>query len=322
MKKTFTLLFVGLTILLGQVEGQPVKENGQLLVQGVHLVNQYNQKIQLRGMSFGWHNWWPEYYTEETVDWLVSDWNCSVVRASMGVGPDSGYTNLPEWSVQIITPVIEAAIKNDIYVIIDWHSHNLYPEEAKTFFGEMARKYGSYPHVIYEIFNEPVYDSWEEVKEYSEAVIREIRKNDPDNIILVGSTHWCQDIDLVAENPIRGQKNIMYTMHFYAATHKENLRKKTDMAIAQGIPIFVSECGACKANGDGRINHKEWTNWVEWMDCNSISWCMWMIGDKKETSSVLKPDAPTNGGWSLKELSKSGKLSRELLRKYSDNQKD
>lgn len=40
----------------------------------------------------------------------------------------------------------------------------------------MAQKYGKYPHIIYEIYNEPMEDSWESVKEYAADIISEIRK--------------------------------------------------------------------------------------------------------------------------------------------------
>ncbi|KAA6320222.1 Endoglucanase 4 [termite gut metagenome] len=44
------------------------------------------------------------------------------------------------------------------------------------------------------------------------------------NVILVNSSHWDQDIHLPADNPITGYDNIMYTLHFYAATHKQELK--------------------------------------------------------------------------------------------------
>jgi endoglucanase len=163
------------------------------------------------------------------VKWLGDDWGCTVVRAAMGVEPEKGYLDDPEWSQEKMEAVIAGAIENDLYVIIDWHSHGIQLEAAKRFFEAMSKKYGSYPHVIYEIFNEPVNDPWSVIKDYSVEVIRTIRQNDPDNIILVGSPHWDQDIHLVADDPITGFDNLMYTLHFYAATHAQSFATEVIM---------------------------------------------------------------------------------------------
>ncbi|MGC9344448.1 MAG: cellulase family glycosylhydrolase, partial [Bacteroidales bacterium] len=181
--KTIKVLFF--TILLSSAflitKAQPVKDNGQLAVKGTKMVNEKGDVVMLKGISYGWHNWWPRFYNESTVKWLAEDWNCEVLRAAMGVEPEKGYMNEPEWSRQKTEAIIKGAIDNDIYVIIDWHSHGLHLEPAKDFFLEMAEKYGNYPNVIYEIFNEPVHDSWEDVKAYSIEVIKVIRDIDPDN---------------------------------------------------------------------------------------------------------------------------------------------
>ena len=230
-----------------------VAVNGQLQVIGTQLCNEKGDPVVLRGISLGWHNLWPRFYDKGAVKWLADDWQCTVVRAAMGLEIEDNYRENPEFALQCIIPVIESAIENGIYVIIDFHAHHKYTEEAKAFFAEMAEKYWVYPNVIYEIWNEPDYFEWEEVKAYAEEVIAVIRAIDPDNIILVGSPHWDQDLHLVAEDPIRDVTNIMYTMHFYAATHESWLRDRTDEAIANGIPVFVSECGGSEANGDGRL---------------------------------------------------------------------
>lgn len=133
----------------------PVKQYGQLKVQGTFLKDQNNNPVVLRGMSYGWHNWWPRFYNEGTVKWLHTNWGCSVVRAAMGVEPNEAYIDSPAWSKAKIKAVVDAAIKEGIYVIIDWHSHNIRLNEARQFFTEMAQMYGIYPNIIYEIFNEP-----------------------------------------------------------------------------------------------------------------------------------------------------------------------
>ena len=66
---------------------QPVKSHGKLSVDGVLLKDEHGKPVVLRGMSFGWHNWWPAFYNAETVAWLYKDWDCSVLRAAMGVEP-------------------------------------------------------------------------------------------------------------------------------------------------------------------------------------------------------------------------------------------
>jgi endoglucanase len=296
---------------------QPVIKHQQLKVAGTRLVDINDQPVILRGMSFGWHNWWPRFYNAGTVQWLHKDWGCTIVRAAMGVEPDGGYLKDPVGSMEKIKAVVDAAIKEGIYVIIDWHSHNIHQPEAVAFFKEMAALYGQYPHVIYEIFNEPEYQSWQDVKKYAAAVIEAIREIDPHNIILTGSPHWDQYLHLAAADPITGYNNLMYTMHFYAASHKQLLRDRTDAAIKQGLPIFVSECAGMEATGDGPIDDEEWQRWIDWMEARGLSWLTWSVADKDETCSVLKPIAASDGNWSITDLKESGIKIRGYLRKYN-----
>jgi endoglucanase len=248
------------------------------------------------------------------VKWLRDDWGCNVVRAAMGVEPKKGYLDSPDWSKEKMEAVINGAIKNDIYVIIDWHSHGIQLKAALVFFDEMAKKYGKYPNVIYEIFNEPVDDSWADVKAYSIEVIKKIRESDPDNIILVGSPHWDQDVHLVADDPITGFTNLMYTLHFYAGTHRQFLRDRGDYALKKGIPLFVSECAGMEASGNGAIDYEEWGKWLDWMKKNQISIICWSIADKDETCSMLKVSAGSQGNWKESDMKESGIKTRELFR--------
>ncbi len=259
---------------------QPVNDHGQLHVDGLQLKDSHDNTVVLRGMSFGWHCFHPRFYNAGAVEWLFRDWGCSVVRAAMGVEPKSGYIDKPEWSKEKVKAVVDGAIKEGIYVIIDFHSHNIRLNEAKQFFTEMAATYGRYPNVIYEIFNEPDHETWDEVKAYSKEVISTIRKIDADNVILVGSPHWDQDINIVADAPLTNLSNIMYTVHFYAGTHKQQLRDRCDYALNKGIPIFISESAGMEATGDGPINYEEWNKWIEWSEKKNISWVTWSVSDK------------------------------------------
>lgn len=288
--------------------------NGKLQVIGTQLSNQKGEPLTLSGASFGWHCLWPRFYNDSVVQWLSSDWKCNVVRAALGVGLKNSYLENPDFAKKCINQVVDGAIQQGIYVLIDFHSHKLHTAEAKTFFAEMATKYKDVPNVIYEIWNEPDYYSWTVVKTYSEEVISTIRAIDPDNLILVGSPHWDQDIDSVAANPIKGQTNIMYTMHFYAGTHKQWLRDRTDSAIAKGIPVFISECAGMEATGDGPINYAEWNAFLNWMEARKLSWIVWSVSDKIETCSMLTPEASSTGKWPDSTIKEWGKISKLAIK--------
>ena len=313
MKKIFFIILalaISTTIYAG-----PVSKHGQLKVQGVHLTDKNNQPVVLRGASFGWSNWYGKFYNEQAVDWMVSDWKCTVVRAAIGVEPAGAYISNPQLHTELAVNVIDAAIKSDIYVIIDWHSHGIRTQEAVEFFKKMATKYSKYPNIIYEIFNEPVYQSWEEIKAYSETVIQAIREIDKNNIILVGSPHWDQDIHIAADSPITGYTNLMYAFHFYAATHKESLRERCDYALSKGLPLFVSECAAMEASGNGPLDKDSWNTWLDWMESNKLSWACWSLSSKNETCSMIKDDSVSpKGPWSDEDLKEWGKMVREMLR--------
>ncbi len=317
MRKCIILALV-LSILSLHTHAQPVKEHGKLHVAGVQLMDEKGAPVVLRGMSFGWHCLWPRFYNAGAVAWLHKDWNISVIRAALGVelGEDS-YLKKPDWSLEKIKAVVEEAIRQDIYVIIDWHSHNINRQEAKDFFIKMATLYGKNPHVIYEIFNEPDYETWAEVKAYSIEIIDAIRKVDPDNIILVGSPHWDQDVHVVADDPIQGQTNLMYSLHYYAATHKQDLRARGDYALSKGLPLFLSESAGMEATGDGPLNIPEWDRWIDWAEQHRLSWITWSVSDKNETCSVLLPSAASTGNWTDADLKESGRLARERIRKLN-----
>jgi endoglucanase len=319
-KSFFAVFFIGVFISLN-LQAQPVKKHGNLSVKGIQLTDEHGNATVLNGVSYGWHNWWSPFYNKESVNWLATDWKCSAVRAAMGVEPKEGYLDKPDWSKEKVEAVVDGAIESGIYVLIDFHSHNIRLPEAKVFFTDMATKYGKYPNVIYELYNEPVKDSWAQVKEYSIELIKTIRAIDPDNVILVGSPHWDQDIHLAADDPIPGFNNIMYTCHFYAGTHGQSLRDRCDYALKKGIPVFISESAGMEASGDGPINYSEWQKWIDWCATNKISLISWSVSAKKETCSMIKPGVSVQGNWKEADLNESGIKTRELLRKQAETEK-
>ena len=317
MKKIFFLLFFIFLILEGILYSQTyVEMYGQLRVQGRYLVDKNGNPVQLRGMSLFWSQWGSKYWNRDVIRWVKNDWRVNIIRAAMGV-ESGGYLSNPTYHKDLVNTVVQACIDEGIYVIIDWHDHNApqHVNDAVNFFKEMAQRWGSYPNVIYEIFNEPDQDdSWDGIKNYAYQVIQAIRQYDPDNVILVGTPNWCQDVDVASQSPLTGVTNVMYTLHFYAASHKAFYRQKAQTAINNGLPIFVSEFGTCEYTGDGAYDFAETDAWLSFLDTNKISWCNWSLNDKAEAASALVPGASTSGGWPDSQLTQSGIYVRSKTR--------
>lgn len=295
--------------------GSPVACHGALAVDDGRIVGAHGEPVTLRGMSLFWSQWGPQYYTSETVDWLAKDWKVDVVRAAIAAEGNDGARQHFAREFAKASTVIDAAVANGIYVVVDWHAHRAYPEDAQRFLTAIARKYGHLPNLIYEDWNEPLRDgvNWSrDVRPYHLAVIGAIRAVDPDNLVIAGSPSWSQDVDVAAADPLPFE-NLAYTLHYYAATHREALREKGDAALAQGAALLVTEFGTVEATGNGPIDYAESQRWWDWAEARGIGWMAWSIGDRDETSAALKPGTPP-AGWSEDDLTESGKLLREKLR--------
>ena len=317
------LLFVLLLLLAGgRAKAQtPVGKFGNLRVQGNRIVNQSGLPVSLAGNSLFWSNagWGGEkYYAGNVVGWLKNNWNASVVRAAMGVDEAGGYLENPAREKAKVKTVVDACIAAGLYVIIDWHTHHAeqHQAEAVAFFQDMARTYGNTPNVIYEVYNEPLQVSWGGVvRPYAQAVANAIRAIDPDNLIIVGSPNWSQDVDVAASNPLAGS-NIAYTLHFYAATHKQSLRDKATAALSRGVAVFVTEYGTCEASGNGYIDAASTQEWMNFLKANQISHCNWAFNDKGEAASALVPGTNPGAAWSDSYLTTSGRLVKGYVQNW------
>jgi endoglucanase len=298
-----------------------VTTHGRLRTAGNRIVGEDGQPVSLAGVSFGWSQWEAaRFYNAGTVNWLKEDWRAAIVRAPLGIHEEDGYFQHPARNLARVTRVVDAAIAANIYVIIDWHDHNAHLHEAQAvaFFTDMARRYGHQPHVIYEIYNEPLAKaSWpRDVKPYAEKVIAAIRAIDPDNLIVVGTPNFSQQVDVAAADPIK-DPNVAYVLHFYAGTHKQGLRARAAKALSLGAPLFVTEWGTCNADGGGPVNEASVREWMAFLRENQLSHCNWAVYDKKETAAIVGRSAASKGRWAEKDLSPSGKFARELVRGWS-----
>ena len=291
----------------------PVGMHGALRVMGNRVVDAAGEPVQLRGMSLFWSQW-SQFYSGGTVDQLADDWQATLVRAVLGV-ENGGYLESPAANEAKVVAVVDRAIQRGMYVIIDWHDHHAqdHQKEAVDFFTRMAKKYGNSPGVLFEIYNEPLAIDWSVVKAYAEPVLAAIRGTGANNLVIVGTPKWSQDVDFAAMSPITTDTNVAYTLHFYAATHKQWLRDKAQRALDGGLALFVTEWGSCEASGNGRIDQAETATWLDFLSQHQISWANWSLHDKAEACSALVPGTGLKGPWTGTALTVSGTLVKARI---------
>jgi endoglucanase len=311
---TCSLVFVAATGYAGDVgatNAGVVQRYGWLQVKKGQLCDQAGDAVQLRGMST--HDLKPFPFRATTLSNLVAEWHVSVVRAAMYTDSyGSSYIKEPKVkdSVKLI---VDEALRNDVYVIVDWHilqdgDPNQYKTQAKAFFEEMATTYGSHPNVIYEICNEPNGSNvtWPVIKSYAEFIIPAIRAIDPKAVVIVGTDTWSQGVRAAAQSPL-DFPNVMYALHFYTGTHRDELRNNASYALSKGLPIFVTEWGLTDYSGKGPLYLEEGQKWVDWMNLHKISWTSFSFSNCDEGSAALKATSNMDGPWTDDDLSPGGK---------------
>ena len=293
-----------------------VSYNGKLKVNGTKLVNQFDEKIVLRGISSHGIQWYNGFINKDSIKILKNEWNTNVFRLAMYTEENGYITNKKIYNDLIKD--IDLLISEDMYVIIDWHilsdgNPNKHKSDAIEFFDKVSKKYANKPNIIYEICNEPNNTSWSEIKLYATDVIKIIRNNTKDSIIIVGTNTWDQDV-LDPINDRIEDDNAMYALHFYSGTHKEFLRERAKKALDNNLPLFVSEWGTSKADGSNGTYLEEAKKWVDFMEQNDLSWCNWSLTDKNESSAILKPGS-SKTNFTDDDLSESGSFIKNVLTK-------
>jgi len=312
-------------------ERSAVSHHGALSVQGNRVTDQQGETLSLAGPSLFWGNrGWTEraeyppdaYYNAAVVSYMRREWNAAIIRISMGAESRGGYIEDPEGRWARIAAVAEAALDEGMYFIVDWHSHRAEQntEAAVAFFQRVARTWGETPNLIYEIYNEPLNTTdWATViKPYSEQVVGAIRAIDADNLIVVGTQTWSQDVDKAADDPLTGFSNIAYALHFYAGTHKQALRDKADYALDHGIALMVTEWGTVDATGDGRVDLESSRKWVEWMRQKQLTHLNWSLHSKREAASILVTGSPPEADWTDANFTPSGLFVRDVIRSWQN----
>lgn len=301
-------------------DSTPYGQHGALHVENGKLTDENGNTVQLYGMSTHGIAWFPQYINYDSFRTLRDDWNTNCIRLAMYTAEYGGYCagGDKEQLKQLVRDGVSYATELGMYVIVDWHilsdcDPNQNKDEAITFFREMSEAFAGNDNVLYEICNEPNGGtSWDSIKSYAEEVIPVIRAQKPDAVILVGTPTWSQEIDKASASPL-DDSNVMYTLHFYAGTHKDDLRNRLETCVQNGLPVFVSEFGMCDASGNGANDFVSTTKWLDLLNKYQISFCYWNLANKDESSSVFKASSTALSDWTDDDFNESGRWIRDYF---------
>lgn len=298
-----------------------VQKNGQLKVTDGQLTDSEGQPLQLRGMSSHGVTWYPEYTSYSAIK-TTRDYGANLFRIAMYSDHAPGGYNYDKTTAEFGTAIMYTAIENalsaDMYVIADWHlledqNPLVQTDSALPFLEELSSRYAGEPGLIYEICNEPNGETtWSDIKAYAEKIIPVIRANSPNALIIVGTPHYSSNLQPAMEAPLP-YDNILYSYHYYSGITYYGFQETLDAAKEQEFPVFVSEWGISKDETTGKLQTEAALAFIAYMKENSLSWANWSLCNKDEEYSAIRHDIQKLSGWSMEELSETGKIVFQAL---------
>ena len=319
--------------------------------------------------------------TETNMRVLRNEWNTNVFRIAIYVDEEGGYAYNPTHRSRYVEDLVRWTAAQGMYLVIDWHQlkpgnpqSRVYRNRRDTgkdlaadFFTYCAKRFQNQSHVIYELCDEPNGEdyendkhdgnkwpwagdprvTWEDhIKPYCEQMLKIIRSYDKDVVVLCGTPMWDQNPEqVIGKEPVdengKQYDNIMYTFHFYAATHNDGKHYETAVkswdvdfmkrfqkgdgkipCILKELPIFVTEWGTTDASGWSNFRPDLSDRWIDIFDGNNdasqmVSWINWNFSAEGGSCAALNWNDGNMSPFDTKILTESGKyIFKKLNEKY------
>lgn len=319
MKRISLLSIFLVCISLSLFSQTPVERNGRVYIKGTKMYNAKGEPTQLKGLASHGLQWYDNCYTKESLKAIRDDWKADMFRITVYVNEDGYNTDTAKY-IKRIDQIISWCEELGLYYMVDWHVLSPGDPLDKTysgsmaFFSYMAKKHGKSPNIIFELCNEPNPNvdrggpDWNRIKSYAEPIIAEIRKYSQ-NICVVGTPQWSQMPSDVVGHEIKAE-NVMYSFHFYAASHS-NLKINLT-SVYNKIPMFITEWGIGSAQElENVVDTVEAYDWLSMFKRNKVTWSYWSYSDKGNTASLLEANACAEKAWT--KTNQAGAFMRNYL---------
>lgn len=253
-----------------------------------------------------WSGYWQDNYPE-----VIKQKGFTSVRLPVRyhnkVGEAPAYTIDPEW-MNRIDQVVNQILDQGLVCILDFHHINSLNEnpsqENQDMFvkvwEQLSQHYQDYTeNLVFELYNEPHDNMTDEIlNDIYKRAYAEIRKTNPERVIIFGGNNWNNTNALVEDLWVpKDDKFVMGTFHRYKPnefTHQDEednvkfMGTKEEIAMAEdgmdkvaawsdkhNIPVLLGEFGSVEYGGtDSRVR---WTKAVvraaEYYDFSMTYWC-------------------------------------------------
>jgi hypothetical protein len=235
---------------------------------------------------------------ERLID-LVSDesqgWYARVVRLT--VYPPDWRPDPDGYFETVLKPAVAHATARGLYAIVDWHEiGDAAPadEETRQFWAKAAPAFGSYPNVLFEVFNESEDlddPSWARWKATAQPWVDQIRHDAPATIILIGAPFWTQMVGGAVDDPFTGD-NLAYVGHIYPGIAPSVWGPGGAFTqVAAVLPMMITEWGFRADGGDPVTGDQaSFGNALKaYIEAQRLGWTAW-CADTIWESTMFDPD--------------------------------
>ena len=213
--------------------------------------------------------------------------------------------------VGFIDPVLEAARRHGLYVILDDHAYfkneidevNARGEQKSAgwtkarfedwvaCWGRVAEYYKDEPRILgYELCNEPVCEP-EVARKWYKRAIDEVRKHDRRHIIIVGAHHWSHSRSLeatwkdVANKIDAPYGNVVFAFHDYPLDDDPWKVQKVLAAFQDKyeVPVMCTEFG--NGGTPERVHRECQAGMLALFAKEGISWMIWALQDRPDLAT-------------------------------------
>lgn len=301
--------------------------HGKLTKSDTKIIDEYGNEVLLQGIGTHSLSEYNALYTEKSVKTLkyyginmirISVYLTDFYPANSNGRLAKGWLNYSDELKPIIEKLIDVATKNNMYVLLDWHSYHSidggdvtqYKQQQEEFFTYFSEKYANSKNILYELHNEPYQNTAIELLPSVLSCCNIIRENNEDAIIICG----CGSDGTIIANSVWNTNNsldIFISEHLY--TGEQDCERFKDF-VNRNIPFFVSEWGNSSLSGDDRPNDGMTYKMFQFLYDNKISNALWKWTFQDMDTAVLLDDefaekyAYPFGGYTDGMLSHNGRL--------------